>query len=133
MKSPEWIDPAVVRAVHDRQIREHGGVHGIRSEALLESALNAPKNRFDYAKAEICELAAAYAYAIAVNHPFVDGNKRTAYICMRLFLRLNGRDFTASGAEKVALMMGVASGGMTVEAIAGWLKEHGCERQREEN
>ncbi len=124
MREPRWVLLDVAKAVHARQIGEHGGIHGIRDESLLSSAIDAPKNSFHYGVTSLPELAAKYAQALASNHPFADGNKRTAYICMRLFLKLNGYDIKADGAEKVRLMTLVAAGEMSVEAIAAWLHEH---------
>jgi death-on-curing protein len=99
MKEPVWILESSVTAIHSRQIAEHGGIDGIRDKNLLDSALNKPKNQFFYSndnfsdKENICQLAASYAYGIAKNHPFFDGNKRTAFVICRLFLKLNGFDF----------------------------------------
>jgi len=115
--------PEVAKAVHDRQIKEHGGVYGMRNEALLISALDAPKNSYFYADASLPRIAAIYAFSIASNHPFTDGNKRTAYICMRLFLKLNGLDFLATDEEKVHLMMDVAKGTTAVDEIEVWISD----------
>lgn len=127
MTEPYWIQVEVVKAIHARQINEHGGIHGIRDESLLYSALDAPKNSFHYEVTSIVKLAAKYAYAIASNHPFSDGNKRTAYICMRLFLRLNGYDIQSDDKEKVRLMTAIAAGQMKVDAIVEWLNKHTCD------
>jgi death-on-curing protein len=86
---PVWIRDDIVVALHNRQLAEHGGPQGTRDKGLLESAINSPKHKWHYEKSSIEELAATMAYGIARNHPFVDGNKRTAYVCMRLFLKLN--------------------------------------------
>jgi death on curing protein len=124
MSELRWVQAEVVNAIHARQINEHGGVHGIRDASLLHSALDAPRNSFHYGVSSLTELAAKYVHALASNHPFADGNKRTAYICMRLFLQLNGYDITATGAEKVHLMTAIAAGEMEHAAIAEWLDAH---------
>ena len=123
MTEPVWIRDDVVMALHDRQLAEHGGARGIRDQGSLESALNAPKNRFHYERADLATLAAAYAFSLASNHPFVDGNKRTAYVCMRLFLKLNGHDFEADKTEKIQLMLRLAAGDIGRDELASWLRE----------
>ncbi len=124
-EEPVWIREDVVHALHNRQLAEHGGGQGLRDQELLESALNAPKNNFHYEQqSPIEELAASYAFSLAKNHPFVDGNKRTAYICMRLFLKLNGKDIEASQEEKVSAMLALASGRMSQNELAQWIKQH---------
>ena len=124
MIEPRWVQVEVIKAIHVRQINEHGGIHGIRDDSLLHSAMDAPKNSFHYGVESVIELAAKYAYSIASNHPFADGNKRISYICMRLFLKLNGYDISADGEEKIRLMTSIAAGTMTVEAITVWLNDH---------
>jgi death-on-curing protein len=117
-----WIAPDVVRAIHDRQIAEHGGGEGIRDAGLLDSALARPKNLASYATPDAAELAAAYAFGLAKNHAFVDGNKRTAWVCARLFLRLNSIAMTFSPFEAVARMEAVASGAMSESELASWFR-----------
>jgi death-on-curing protein len=97
---PVWLDAKVALAVHDRQLAEHGGGQGVRDAALLESALARPRNRWGYGEDDRCALAAAYAFGIARNHPFVDGNKRTAWVFARLFLALNGADLRRSRQDR---------------------------------
>lgn len=123
MIEPQWILPEVAKAVHAHQIKGHGGVHGIGDEALLISALDAPKNSFFDVNASLARIAAMSAFAIASDHPFADGNKRTAYICMRLFLKLNGADFFATDENTVHLMMDVAKGSAKANEIEAWLTE----------
>lgn len=96
MIAPIWVEEAVIIAIHRRQLAEHGGSDGIRDRGLLESALFRPKNQFAYSSPNIFDLAAAYGYGIVKNHPFIDGNKRTSYVVMRTFLKLNGYDIQAS-------------------------------------
>ncbi len=118
---PRWVLRSVVDAMHDQQLTEHGGAPGLRDEGLLDSALARAQNLHAYGKTDLCTLAAAYAVGIARNHPFIDGNKRTALLTAYVFLRLNGRTLTASEAEAVEIMMETAAGRVTDEAFADWL------------
>lgn len=112
-------------AIHQAQIREHGGSPGVRDEGLLESALARPQHKFAYAaKAEWGTLAAAYAFGLAKNHGFVDGNKRVAFMAAYVFLGLNGYDLDADEPQVVATMEGVAAGEVTEAALAKWFKAH---------
>lgn len=114
---------SVVLAIHADQIRAHGGTPGLRDRGLLESALDRPRNRFNYQPdAGLHALAAAYGFALARNHPFVDGNKRVAFQAMFLFLGLNGLRIVASEEAVVSVMLSVASGEMDEETLASWLK-----------
>ena len=121
MSEPLWIRDDVVSAIHKRQLAEHGGALGVRDEGLLQSALAAPKNRWHYEKCGIGELAACYAFHLANNHPFVDGNKRTAYVCMRLFLQLNGVDLTADKQEKIRVMLDLSAGKLSFDELTAWV------------
>lgn len=121
MSEPLWIRDDVVSAIHKRQLAEHGGALGVRDEGLLQSALAAPKNRWHYEKCGIAELAACYAFHLANNHPFVDGNKRTAYVCMRLFLQLNGVDLTADKQEKIRVMLDLSAGKLSFDELTAWV------------
>ena len=127
MQEPIWVRDDVVALIHARQIAEHGGQDGIRDPALLESALARPRNAFAYAgdDLDLCDLAAAYAFGIARNHPFVDGNKRTAFVVCRTFLRINGEDFQATAAKKFAAFYAMAEGSMSEAELAAWIREHG--------
>jgi len=124
MKEPEWLLEAAILALHDQQIAEHGGLSGLRDYGLLQSALAHPKNLFSYGEPSLPELSAAYASRIAKNHPFVDGNKRTAYLAARLFLRLNGFDFNASREEKVKTFLDLATGQISETDLAHWIEAH---------
>jgi death on curing protein len=125
-QEPVWINSDIVIAIHKRQIAEHGGACNIRDMGLLESALDKPKNLYYYSdkKPILAELAAAYAYGIELNHPFLDGNKRTAYVVCRLFLNLNGKDFSAPQPEKYRVFLGLASGDVSQEELAIWIQNH---------
>ena len=118
-----WLDRAVLVAAHDEQLAEHGGAAGFRDEGLLDSALARPLNLAAYESPDVCALAASYAVALAKNHPFVDGNKRTAFVAMELFLWLNGHELNAGDAECVLAMLNVAAGEWDEATLAGWLRE----------
>ena len=121
MAEPVWLRSDVVSAIHNRQLAEHGGPTGIRDEGLLESALAAQENRWRYERCSIPELAACYAFHVAGNHSFIDGNKRTAHVCMRLFLKLNGMDLVADQHEKVRMMVDLSAGQLSFDELAEWL------------
>ena len=123
MKKPVWIRDDVVAVIHRRLIAEHGGAKGIRDEGLLSSALARPKNLFAYPKADLAALAAAYAFGIVRNHPFVDGNKRTGLVVCRTFLLLNGKDLDATREEKYLTFMKLARGELAEDDLAEWIRE----------
>lgn len=112
MGEPRFLSVEVAVAVDDRQLAEHGGLAGTKDMGLLESALARPVNKHGYGETDACALAAAYAYGIARNHPFADGNKRTAWVMARLFLRLNGVDLAFDKADAIRTMLAVAAGTM---------------------
>ena len=118
-----WIDPAVVLAVHEEQLAEHGGAAGVRDVGLLESALARPRNLAHYGAPDVCELAAAYAFGLARNHPFIDGNKRSAFVATELFLMLNGWQLTATDADCVLVMLSLAAGDIDETPFAAWLRD----------
>lgn len=124
MKKWVWIDPSVILAVHDELIAEHGGSAGIRDRGLLDSALARPLNLAAYAKPDHADLAACYGIGIAKNHPFVDGNKRTAFVAVELFLTLNGWKLTASDTDAVIAMLAVAAGKLDATGFAEWIRRH---------
>ena len=117
-----WLLDGVVVALHDEQIAEHGGSPGIRDAGMLSSALARPRNQALYGKPSVFDLAAAYAYGIVRNHPFVDGNKRTGFLAAYVFLFLNGRELTAPEAETVATVLALASGELQESDFSQWLK-----------
>jgi death-on-curing protein len=119
---PEWLDAVIANAVHDRQLAEHGGGVGLRDAGLLESALARPVNRWAYGEDDPAALAAAYAFGIARNHPFADGNKRTAWVLARLFLALNGHDLRFDPSDAIAAMLALAAGELSEEETADWFR-----------
>lgn len=120
-----WVADEVVLAIHEAQLAEHGGIAGIRDEGLLSSALARPLNLDAYGdKPDAASLAAAYAFGIARNHPFLDGNKRTAFVVMELFLNMNGWVLNADDAECISTMLALAGGNIGENVLADWLREH---------
>ena len=118
-----WLDPAVVIAIHEAQIAEHGGSAGTRDAGLLESALARPRNLVAHGAPEHADLAAAYGYGIARNHPFVDGNKRSAFVAVELFLALNGYQLGADDSDCIMTMLAVAAGEIDESRFAAWIRE----------
>ncbi len=119
-----WIELDTVLVVHDLQIQEHGGATGIRDPGLIESAINRPKNLLLYDSPGVVDLAAAYAFELTKNHGFIDGNKRTAYVITRLFLRLHGWDFTASPEERVLVFEKLGKSAYTSKEFTLWLNKN---------
>ena len=119
-----WLDPDMLRAVHEEQLAEHGGAAGTRDDGLFESAIARPQNQAGYGEPDAADLAAAYGFGIARNHPFIDGNKRTAFVAVELFLDLNGFKLAADDAACVLTMLAVAAGQMDEATFARWLREH---------
>lgn len=121
-----WISKALALAIHGRQLAEHGGGTGVREPSLLDSALARPQQLFAYGDPppDIAALAASLAFGLARNHPFVDGNKRTAHVCYRVFLALNDSELIASQEEKYIAMLRLAEGSLGEAEFAQWLREH---------
>jgi death-on-curing protein len=119
-----WLSQQLVLAIHDEQLAEHGGSIGLRDPGLLDSALARPLNRAGYGEPDISELAAVYALGIAQNHPFIDGNKRTAFVALELFLRLNGCVLTVGDAEAVVMMLAMAAGEIQDDEFTVWVRLH---------
>ena len=117
-----WIREDVILALHDRQLAEHGGPSGVRNEGGLSSALARPANLEAYGDPDAAALAAAYAMGIARNHPFIDGNKRTAWVAARLFLELNGFDIQYTDQDAIGIMLSLAAGEVTEETLAEWFR-----------
>jgi death-on-curing protein len=118
-----WIERAIVLAIHNEQLAEHGGLTGIRDEGLLESALARPLNLAAYHTPDCADLAAAYGYGIARNHPFLDGNKRTAFVAIELFLAMNGYELVAEDVDCVLTMFALAAGELDEPALAAWVRD----------
>ena len=118
-----WIKPEAVSAIHDRQLAEHGGPPGTRHAGALESALARPLNRAAYGAPDAAALAAAYAFGIARNHPFVDGNKRTAWMLARLFLAANGVSIRFGKQDATCTVMALAAGDLSEDELAQWFRE----------
>ena len=124
MTEPVWLFPELVVAFHDEQLREFGGPPGIRDRGMLESALDRPRNKWSYGETDLAALAAAYAFGLAKNHPFVDGNKRVALLSIVTFLGLNDIDFLADNAEAVLIIQGLAAGEIDEDGLARWIRDN---------
>ncbi|GLR96006.1 MULTISPECIES: type II toxin-antitoxin system death-on-curing family toxin [Bradyrhizobium] len=124
MSEPFWLTRRIIIAIHDEQLATHGGASGLRDEGMLESALDRPRNKWSYESADLPELAAAYAFGIARNHPFVDGNKRTSLLALYTFLGVNGIDFVVPEAEAAAMILSLASGEVSEESLARWIRDN---------
>lgn len=119
-----WLDMRVVLAAHDEQLAEHGGAEGLRDMGLLESALARPQNLAAYGDPDVTELAASLAFGIAKNHPFVDGNKRTALVALETFLALNGEELTADDVQCVLTIQSLAAGELSEATLAEWIRKN---------
>lgn len=126
--SAVFLEASVVLAVRARQIAEHGGAGGLRDASALEAALARPRQRAAYGAPDPCELAACLAFGLARSHPFIDGNKRTAYVACRLFLELNGLTLTAPPARRVLILVALAAGDLDEAGFAAWLRENTAPR-----
>ena len=122
---PHWLGRLVVDEVHFRLVREHGGAHGVRDENALESALERPRQRWHYSdRARLAELAAAYAFGLARNHPYLDGNKRVALVVLVAFLERNNVQLTATNEEAFTAMLALAAGELNEGELAEWIAAH---------
>jgi death-on-curing protein len=124
VNEPEWLELDIVLDVHAEQLALFGGADGVRDRGLLESALGRPVNKHAYGETDLAALAAAYAFGIARNHPFVDGNKRAAFASIIVFLGLNGFDLVAPPEQATAIMLEVGAGNMDEHALARWIADH---------
>ncbi len=124
MTEPEWLDVGIVLDFHAEQLALFGGADGVRDIGLLESALARPINKFAYGESNVAVRAAAYGFGIARNHPFVDGNKRTALASMIVFLGLNRLDLDAPQEEATAIVLSLAAGEITEDVLANWIAGH---------
>ena len=121
-----WLEAHVLFAVHEEQLAEHGGAQGLRDEGLLQPALARPRHLAGHGRPDVFDLSAAYGFGIARNHPFVDGNKRTAFVAVELFMVLNGVELHAADADCVLTMLALAAGDLDEAAFAAWLRKHGA-------
>ncbi|MBK3660267.1 type II toxin-antitoxin system death-on-curing family toxin [Bradyrhizobium diazoefficiens] len=124
MNEPFWLTRQMVVAIHDEQLAIHGGASGLRDEGMLESALDRPKNKWSYENADLAELAAAYAFGVARNHPFVDGNKRTSLLALYTFLGVNSIDFVVPEAEAAAMILSLAAGEVSEQSLVRWIRDN---------
>jgi death-on-curing protein len=124
-REPQWLTRLVVDAIHSDQVREHGGLPGVRDENMLESALARPQQEWHYGEAtDLPRLAAAYAFGLVRNHPYRDGNKRIGFLTMVTFLGINGYGFDATDAEVVTTFVALAAGDVPEDALAAWIRDH---------
>ena len=124
VKEPVWVTYEQVIAIHSRQLRRFGGAPGLRDDGLLRSAIERPADKWPYEQVELPELAAAYAFGLAKNHAFVDGNKRIAFMTMMTFLRKNGVRFAPDQAHATAIIMALAAGEVSEESLTRWLRDN---------
>jgi death-on-curing protein len=129
-----WLEKKLALTIHDRQLAEHGGSAGVRDENMLESALARPQQLHAYGDPlpDLADLAATLAFGLARNHPFVDGNKRTAYVVCRTFIELNNAELIATAEEKYLTIIALAEGKLPVEEFAQWLREHMTTRHKDQ-
>ncbi|WP_293806049.1 type II toxin-antitoxin system death-on-curing family toxin [uncultured Bosea sp.] len=124
MSEPNWLSDEIIIAIHDEQLAIHGGGVGLRDEGMLASALERPVNKWSYENAGLPELAAAYAFGLAKNHPFVDGNKRTALLALYTFLYINGVDFIVPEAGAAAAILALAAGEVDEDGLTRWIRDN---------
>lgn len=124
MNEPEWLTVTMIVAIHDEQLAIHGGLAGMRDGALLESAVDRPRNKWAYESVELPELVASYGYGIAKNHPFADGNMRTSLLAIYTFLGINGIDFIAAEADAAAMIFSLAAGEVSEESLTRWIRDN---------
>jgi death-on-curing protein len=123
MSDIEWLTIPMIVAIHDEQLSIHGGPGGLRDVGMLASAIDRPRNKWTHEQAELPELAAAYAYGLVKNHPFVDGNKRTSLLALYTFLGINGIDFVVPEAEAATMIIALAAGEVSEEGFARWIRD----------
>ena len=121
---PRWIGKATALALHDRQLAEHGGPSGIRDQGMFASAMARAANQWSYGEDDLCALAAAYAFGLARNHPFADGNKRIAWVTARLFLRKNGVAISFTEIDAIRTVERLAAGDLSEDELADWFRQH---------
>jgi death-on-curing protein len=127
---PEWLNRLVLDAIHNDQLKEHGGLRGIRDENALESALARPQQKWHHAdRTDVPALAAAYAFGLVRNHPYRDGNKRIGFLAMVTFLEMNGYEFAAPDADVVAQILALADGSVAETDLADWIRQRSSRRR----
>jgi len=120
---PNWLTHTMVEAAHSDQVREHGGLLGVRDDGLLESALARPRHRWSFEpQADLASLAASYGFGLTKNHPFMDGNKRIGFVAMNMFLLVNGYEIEAPEPEIIAVMLQLANGALNESGLVDWLR-----------
>jgi death on curing protein len=124
VSEPKWLTYDQVIAIHSRQLRRFGGAVGLRDDGLLRSAIERPINKWHYEQSELPQLAAAYAFGLAKNHAFVDGNKRIAFMSLMTFLRKNGVRFAPEPAHATSMIMSLAAGEVSEESLARWIRNN---------
>lgn len=129
MKEPTWVNREECLSIHEMMLAQHGGLAGVRDPGLLESALSKPQNLFAYDKPSRFEMAASYAAGIILNHPFLDGNKRTGFMVAAVFLEVNGYELAATEESVVENTLGLAAGSLKEKDYAAWLKENSRKRR----
>jgi death-on-curing protein len=130
---PTWLSMPAILAIHGMLLAEHGGAVGLRDEGLLESAMAGPRNQFLYGESDLFQIAAGYAFALTRNHPFVDGNKRTAFAAAGIFLELNGHQLQASEPDAVLAVLALSRGELDAKGFGDWLRISSVERNDELN
>jgi death-on-curing protein len=130
-REPRWLSRLVIDAIHSDQLREHGGLPGVREENVLESALARPRQKWHYASAtDVPALAAAYAFGLVRTHPYRDGSKRMGFLAMATFLGINGHALEAGDAEVVTQFVALAAGRVSEDELADWIRDHSRTRRR---
>ena len=124
MTEPNWLSDEIIIAIHDEQLAIHGGGVGLRDQGMLASALERPVNKWSYENAELPELAAAYAFGLAKNHPFIDGNKRIALLALYTVLYINGVDFIVPEADAAAAILALAAGEVDEDGLTRWIRDN---------
>jgi death on curing protein len=124
MSEPFWLTRQMIIAIHGEQLVVHGGASGLRDAGMLDSALDRPRNKWSYENADLPELAAAYAFGITRNHPFVDGNKPTSLLALYTFLGVNGIDFVVPEAEAAAIILSLAAGEVSEQSLTRWIRDN---------
>lgn len=130
MKEPRWISRITCHAIHEAMLAQHGGLSGVRDEKMIEPALAEPQHNFADGKPDLADLAVAYAAGIVLNHPFIDGNKRTGFMTAAAFLEFNGHEFTATEVDAVLQTLALAAGALDEKGYAEWLRQNSRRSRR---